>query len=50
MRLVFDPRVGLKKFITSLKNLFNPTPVKTSDYSLDQQKEGSNWSHQIVIK
>ena len=26
MRLVFDPRVGLKRFITSLKNLFNPTP------------------------
>ena len=25
MRLVFDPRVGLKRFITSLKNLFNPT-------------------------
>ena len=25
--LVFDPRVGLKRFITSLKNLFNPTQL-----------------------
>ena len=25
MRLTFDPRVGLKRFFTLLKNLFNPT-------------------------
>ena len=25
IRLVFDPRVGPKRFITSLKNLFDPT-------------------------
>ena len=28
----------------------NIIPVKTADCSLDQLKEGSKWSHQILIK